>query len=498
VSAICLILNSPDIEGAILQVEENRQYINLAELRVDLLKPSERTRAAELPEKVQIPLILTIRLAEDGGRWGINGESEAERINLFLALLNSAPWSFVDIEGNHPLTEVRRAAEAVGAKIIRSVHDFSDNLLSGPVPVLTDLISRLGAEGNILKIAANCADSAALLNLARAAAATKFLDKKILIAMGEYGSPSRILSQRHGSLWTYATSLREMKSQPGQLQPKTLEKLYRFRKIDKSTPLFAVVGNPIAHSKSPVIHNRWLQDLDVEGTYIPIRTDNLAGTLETCDIWDISGLSVTIPHKEVALTLADSASNLAQKTGSANTLIKTSGGWRAENTDAEGFLQSLKEGMGTSSEETLFGRKALIIGAGGAARAVAHVLCNVGMKLTILNRSIDKARTLAEECKAEWGPLDKKALPKLASGIFLAVQTTSLGMPPNERIDPIPWWNPVGCSFVYDVIYGSSETPFLRRAQVAGCQTISGLAMFKAQARLQFQLFTGIVPPSPV
>ena len=497
-SEICLILNAPDMEGVILQVEENRRYIDLAELRVDLLKPSERARAAELPDRVQIPLILTIRLAEDGGRWGMDGESEAERVGLFLSLLNSASWCFVDLEGNRPLPEVCGAAEAVGAEIIRSTHDFSDGLLSGPVSALVNLIRRLGAEGSIPKIAANCAGSAALLNLARAALATESMDRKILIAMGEYGTPSRILSQRHGSLWTYASSTRpgRMEPQLGRLQPRTLEENYRFREMDRFTPLFAVVGNPIAHSKSPIIHNRWFQDLGMEGTYIPIRTNNLAATLETCDIWGISGLSVTTPHKGAALDLADSASDLARKIGSANTLIKTPGAWRAENTDAEGFLQSLKDGMGINPSEELSGRRALIIGAGGSARAVAHALSNAGMKLIILNRSIDKAQSLAEECGVEWGPLDKKTLPELAKGIFLAVQTTSLGMPPNEKVDPIPWWNPAGCPFVYDVVYGVGPTPFLKRAHAAGCQIIDGLAMLEAQARLQFQLFTGIDPPA--
>ena len=494
-SVICLILNAPDIEGAALQVEENRRYINLAEMRVDLLKPSERARAAELSEKIRIPLILTIRLAEDGGRWGMNGESEAERIDLFLTLLNSAPWSFVDLEGNRPLSEVRRAAEAAGVEIIRSVHDFSDGLLSGPVPALANLIRRLGDEGDIPKIAAHCADGAALLNFARAALATETLDKKILIAMGEYGGPSRILSQRYGSLWTYAISTETTEIQQDQLQPKVLEEIYRFREIDSSTPLFAVLGNPIAHSKSPIIHNHWLQNLGMGGVYIPIRTDNLAATLELCDIWNISGLSVTTPHKRMALTLADFASDLTRKIGSANTLIRTPGGWRAENTDAEGFLQSLKKGMNIDSEEELRGRRALIIGAGGSARAVVYALSTIGMKLIILNRNIAKAQSLAEEFKIEWGPLDKRALPKLASGIFLAVQTTSLGMPPNEEIDPIPWWNPTGCSFVYDVIYGISETPFLKRARSAGCRTIGGFGMLEAQARLQFGLFTGFVPP---
>jgi len=492
VSAICLILNAPDIEGAVLQVKEHRQYISLAELRVDLLEPSERARAAKLPDRVKIPLILTIRLAEDGGCWGKNGESEAERIKLFLTLLDSAAWSFVDLEEDRPLLEVRRAAEAVGTEIIRSKHDFSYDLLSGPVPTLAKLISGLGAEGSIPKVAANCANNAALLNLARAALATETIDRKILIAMGEYGSPSRILSQRLGSLWTYASPIKLKGAGAGQIQPKTLEEIYRFREIDSSTPLFAVVGNPIAHSKSPVIHNQWLQGMGMKGSYIPIRTDNLAVTLEICDIWGISGLSVTTPHKRMALSLADLASDLAREIGSANTLIRFPGGWRAENTDAKGFLQSLKEGI--SPGKKLPGRRALIIGAGGSARAVVHALCSAGMKLIVLNRSVLKAQSLAEEFGAEWGPLDRKVLPKLASGVFLAVQTTSLGMPPNEKIDPVPWWNPVGCSLVYDVVYEADETPFLKRARAAGCQTINGLAMLKAQARLQFKLFTGSEP----
>jgi len=494
-SAVCLTLNAPDIEGAVLQVRENLRYIDLAELRVDCLRPSERARAAELLNRVKIPLILTIRLAEDGGNWGKNGERESERIKLFLRLLDSAAWNFVDLEGNLSLPEVRRAAEAAGVEIIRSAHDFSHRLLSGPVSTFSELVFRLGAEGSIPKIAASCADSAALLNLARAALTPKIPHKKILIAMDEYGSPSRILSQRLGSLWTYASPVKsEEAGGPSQIHPRILEEVYRFRELDSSTPLFAVAGNPIAHSKSPIIHNQWLRNLGMKGTYIPMRTDNLDTTLKTCDIWGISGLSVTTPHKEAALSLADSASSLSRKIGSANTLVRFTGGWRAENTDAGGFLQSLKEII--NSEAKLSRKKALIIGAGGSARAVAHTLHSFGMSLMILNRSIAKARALAEECGAEWGPLDKKAQSKLSSGVFLAVQTTSLGMPPNEEINPIPWWNPTGCSLVYDVVYGAGETPFLKKARAAGCQTIDGLAMLRAQARLQFRLFTGLDPPA--
>jgi len=391
-----------------------------------------------------------------------------------------------------------RAASAAGAsdtRIIRSIHDFTGNLLNFSVADLAEKIRRLGDGGSIPKIAAKCTGSRQLLTLARTAVAVEEVGEKVLLGMEEYGIPSRILADRFGSLWTYASAAGGSDSPaaaaPGQLDPEVLSNLYKFRTIDASTAIYGVTGNPIAHSRSPEIHNRWLKEAGVNAAYIPIRSDDIAALMESCDILGIQGLSVTVPHKERALALCDYAGTTARSIGAVNTLLRAGDGWRGRNTDADGFLRSLLPAMYLGSVEELKGKKALIIGAGGAARAAVHALSKAGMELVILNRTVEKARRLAEENQQQWGPLSEESRYLLDGGVDLAVQTTTAGMSPHSGIDPIPWWNPRGCSLVFDMIYEPEETVLLARARASGVNTLNGSGMLEAQARIQFELFTG-------
>jgi len=495
VSSLCLCLTSSSFNGAIAQLERYGEYIDMAEMRLDLLNPDERHKALKLPQITGIPLILTIRLPQDGGKWGEFGESEEERILLFKKMLESGGWTFVDLEDNRLMADTQAAALSSGVRIIRSVHDFQGSLLNLPVAEISGQIRRIADKGYIPKIATRCTGSRQLLTLARTAVSTESVKDKVLLGMDEYGIPSRILAHRFGSLWTYSSAAggpgEPVSAASGQLDPETLTNLYRFRDIDDSTALYGVTGNPIAHSLSPELHNRWLQDSGLNGTYIPIRSDDMAALVETCDIWGLKGLSVTVPHKKKALSLCDYADISARSIGAANTLLRGGDGWRARNTDAEGFLKTLPAAMNLRSIEELNGKKALIIGAGGAARAAVYALTKAGMKLVILNRTIEKARHLAEETKQQWGALSPESFSLLEGGVDLAVQTTNVGMFPDSSSDPIPWWNPSGCLLVYDMIYQPEETVLLARSRGVGINTKNGSGMLEAQARIQFELFTG-------
>ncbi len=494
-SSLCLCLTSSRFEDAIAQLERYRRYIDMAEMRLDLLNPEERYKALKLPQIAGIPLILTIRLPQDGGKWGEFGESEEERVLLYKRMLESGGWTFVDLEDNRLMADTQAAALSSGARIIRSIHDFQGTFLNLPVAEISGQIRRIADKGFIPKIAARCTGSRQLLTLARTAIAAESVKDKVLLGMDDFGMPSRILAQRFGSLWTYSSAVggpgEPVSAAPGQLDPETLTNLYRFHEIDDSSALYGVTGNPISHSLSPVLHNRWLQDSGLNGTYIPIRSDDMAALLETCDIWGLKGLSVTVPHKEKALSLCDYADGSARSIGAANTLLRSGDGWRARNTDAGGFLKPLPGAMNLGSIEELKGKKALIIGAGGAARAAVYALRKVGMNLVILNRTVEKARRLAEETKQQWGALSPDSLSLLEGGVDLAVQTTNVGMYPDSSSDPIPWWNPRGCSLVYDMVYKPEETVLLARSRAEGIKTMNGSGMLEAQARLQFELYTG-------
>lgn len=478
------------------QLERYRMFIDLIEIRLDLIDPSERKKAADIPALGGIPAILTIRLPEDGGRWGLNGETESERDEFFQEFLITGDWAYVDLEYDRPMANICKAARDAGTRIIRSRHDFQGDLLNKPFSELAGIVRNMASDGAIPKLALQCGSSRQLLTLARTSLALESQDEKILLGMGEFGAPSRILADRFGSAWTYASALDEAPTAaPGQLDPETLQTLYRFGQIESSTPLYGIAGDPIAHSQSPDIHNTWLQQANLPGTYLPIRCDDIAALVETCDIWGLRGLSVTVPHKERALGLCDYSGHLARRIGAANTLLRAGDGWRARNTDAQGFLKPLPGAMGLDTVDDLKGKRAVIIGAGGAARAAVHVLTDMGMKLIILNRTVEKARRLAEETGNIWGPLSEEALELFDDGTDLIVQTTSVGMHPNSDADPIPWWTPGNCSLVYDMVYKPAETQLLSRARSAGIPTMNGSGMLEEQARLQFKLFTGIQAP---
>jgi 3-dehydroquinate dehydratase/shikimate dehydrogenase len=297
-----------------------------------------------------------------------------------------------------------------------------------------------------------------------------------------------------GSEWTYASPSDGTAAAPGQLDPALLEQRYRFSEIGADTPLYGVTGNPLSHTRSPEIHNQWLQAAGLPGTYLAFRADDLAPLLEVADMWGVTGLSVTVPHKHRALELAEYSDVSARSIGAANTLHRGGDGWRGRNTDAAGFLEPLEKIFPHGS---LAGTGVTVIGAGGAARAAVHALAVAGARMVILNRTVSKARELAATVGAEAAPLAPESASKVRGRSTLVVQTTVVGMKGRENEDPAPWLDLSDTQLVYDMVYEPAETVLLKRARIAGCATINGEGMLRAQAAEQFRIFTGIDAPRP-
>ncbi|MDT8299136.1 MAG: type I 3-dehydroquinate dehydratase, partial [Spirochaetaceae bacterium] len=248
---ICLRLSSPTVKGILALIEHCRAYADLAEIRIDLLEPEERKNLAALPEAAGIPLILS-------ARWPAGaGELETERTQLLTNLLDSGGWAYVDLEDNRSMDRVADAARSNRVRTIRSRFDFHGTLLDGTVGELAAWIRSVAAQGDLPKLETLCTGSRQLLTLVRAALATQDIRDKVLLGLGEYGAASRLLSGRLGSLWTYGS--------PEDIR--TLDILYRLREFTHDTPVYAVVGNPVAHSRSPTIHNTWLREAGLPGTY---------------------------------------------------------------------------------------------------------------------------------------------------------------------------------------------------------------------------------------
>ncbi|HIJ67886.1 MAG TPA: shikimate dehydrogenase [Deltaproteobacteria bacterium] len=247
--------------------------------------------------------------------------------------------------------------------------------------------------------------------------------------------------------------------------------------------LFAVIGNPVRHSLSPVMMNACFKALDVPALYAAFYVDELDSDLKLLHKTGFSGLSVTIPYKEMACRLAEQIDKTAQKIGAANTLRRTSLGWEGLNTDWIGALRALSAVVEVSA------RNALILGAGGAARSVAYGLIKAGAKVTISNRCVERGKVLSRQIKSNFIPLN--TLAKVVTDFDIVVQCTSVGLEDSEA-SPI-----VFDSFfkpemtVMDIIYNPRWTAFSRAARDAGCMVVSGLDMLLYQGAAQLEWWLG-------
>jgi len=243
--------------------------------------------------------------------------------------------------------------------------------------------------------------------------------------------------------------------------------------------LFAVIGNPVRHSLSPVMMSACFKALNVPALYAAFYVDELYGDLKLLHKTGFSGLSVTIPYKEMACRLAEQIDKTAEEIGAANTLRRTNLGWEGLNTDWIGALRALSAVVEVSA------CNALILGAGGAARAVAYGLQRAGAKVTISNRCVERGKVLSRQIESNFIPLS--ILAKAVRDFDIVVQCTSVGLEDNEA-SPI-----VFDSFfkpemtIMDIIYSPRWTAFSRAARDAGCTVVSGLEMLLYQGAAQLE-----------
>ena len=265
-----------------------------------------------------------------------------------------------------------------------------------------------------------------------------------------------------------------------------------------------LIGYPLGHSLSPVIHSAALQACGLEGSYslFPIHPDDKEGLRELLDRvrdGEITGFNVTIPHKQNVIEFLDELTPTAQAIGAVNTIYVRDNRLIGENTDAPGFLADLKRTLQLSHEALRLPRSALVLGAGGSARAIVYALVNDGWNVYLAARRIEQAHQLADSFTNYRLPITVSSLPNsettftnLQSQISLIINTTPLGMTPN--IDESPW--PENLLFpphaaIYDLVYNPRETRLVREARLQGRNATTGLGMLIEQAALAFKIWTG-------
>jgi len=489
---VCLSLTAKTIEEDLATIERYRGKIDLVELRVDLLNPTEAFALRDFPSVAGLPCILTVRRKCDGGCF-VDGEGQ-RLVMLAKALAyarpdTSANYAYVDLESDFRVPAVEEACHTFGTRIIRSMHN-----VAGMPADLDKAWAQLACEPHeIPKLAVtpkSAADLARLFTWARGLPP----GERIVIGMGEYGIPSRILAERIGTCISYTSAMHSglPAAAPGHLDPSILEDNYRFRELNRHTEVYGIGGSNVLASRMPQLHNTAFKALGRDAVFLPIPANDVSSFLAALEATEACGAVVAVPLKIAILKSLSRRSPEVEDIGACNTLVREDGGWAGYNTDAEGFERALLEFLGRSD---LQGLRATLVGAGGVALAAARVLAAFGASAVVINRTVAKARALAERHGFAFGPCTEHSTELVADHSDIIIQASRVGMEGETEGDPLDWYDFTGREAVFDLIYRPERTILLERAQRAGCKTTNGWKMLRYQSAAQFKLWTGAQPP---
>ncbi|MDM8005116.1 MAG: shikimate dehydrogenase [Phycisphaerae bacterium] len=508
-TSLCVPLTADHCPQMAEQIAQaTRLGADMVELRLDHLRDPDLDAIHALMSRAgqfAVGVIITCRLAEEGGNFT---GSEEQRVKLFeVAALVGGDYMDIELAAWRRSALLRERIDALRQardpsrplKLILSRHDFEKTPAD-----LSNILKDIAREPcDVVKLATKAesiVDSLRVLDALRESAAKR---PTIALAMGEAGLLSRVLAGRFGALLTFASLETGQESAPGQVTIADMLGLYRYNSIGPATAVYGVIGCPVGHSMSPAIFNAAFGEIGHDAVYLPLRIEPpyeaFAAFVDNClsRPWlNMSGCSVTIPHKENLLRYVAERGGevepLARRIGAANTLHVQTGelSLAACNTDYRGAMNALCAGIGCTREE--LGRFSVaVLGAGGVSRAIVAGLRDCGCRVTIYNRTFDRAKTLAAEFGAEARPLEQAA----DHGADVIINCTSIGMWPNVDDTPLPADALIGKPVVFDTIYNPIETRLLREARLRGCRTVDGVSMFVGQAAAQFERWIGRPAP---
>ncbi|HEY8714116.1 MAG TPA: shikimate dehydrogenase [Candidatus Acidoferrum sp.] len=447
------------------------------ELRLDWLRSdAERTRLLAWLKKQRRTgktMMATCRRVPAGGKFA--GDIDAELYWLMQAREAGCAWCDVEVETLRELPGKSVRAYPVPERVLLSVHDFDRT------PALPREIS-VPRHGDVdaLKIAAQAhtiRDSVKLMQLARRS------KNFVAVPMGEVGLPARILALREGSALAYAPVGEA--TAPGQISLREMLHLYRAQELTRATRVYGVIGDPVGHSLSPLMHNTGFIARKLDAVYLPFLVHKLRDFLQAIEPLGIRGFSITLPHKQSILKYLKECEPLAAKIGAVNTvMVRPNGSLYGCNTDYVGVLRSLEKKI------RLRGSRVLVFGAGGAARAAAFAVAHAGAGVAICARREKFGRELARASGGEFLP--RRALRSEKFDVI--INATPVGMHPHTEISPLAP-SELHCRIVMDLIYRPLHTELLKIAAKKRIATVSGLEMFLAQGFAQWKLWTGKKSP---
>ena len=470
---ICAVVAAGDARSMWRQLGLALRQTRTIELRLDWLA-DDREIGRFLARLTQNPpravLIATCRRREAGGRF--RGTIARQLLHLADALRAGCSWYDLEIESAAKCPPELLDVLLGEGRQLASAHFFSG--LRGSWKRLESNLAR--SRPDAIKIAALCRSLAESLRLLRLAQRRRDL---VAVPMGDPALPARVLALREGSALAYAPV--ENETAPGQVSLHDMKNLYRADQLRRKTRIYGVIGNPISHSLSPQLQNAAFQARKMDAVYLPFLVTQLPDFLAAIEPLGIRGFSVTLPHKQNILRHLNDCDPMAAAIGAVNTVVvRGAGKLYGYNTDYVGVLRALERRM------PLRGSRVLILGAGGAARAVAFALAQSGASVCISARRPEKARALARAVGAE-------AVPRVSirREFFDAiVNATPVGMHPRVARSPLEA-RELNCRLVFDLIYRPRVTRLLQLAARRGIETVSGLDMFLAQGAAQWEIWTG-------
>jgi 3-dehydroquinate dehydratase / shikimate dehydrogenase len=471
VRGLCAVVAASTAAEMTRQVRSALAETRTVELRLDWLR-SDAERARFLRwlhnhRAADATFLATCRRCEGGGKFA--GDVDQELYWLIQAREAGCQWCDLELETLRKLPDESVREYAVPPRVLLSVHDFERT------PALPRTVNALVRGGvDAVKVAAKArtiADSVRLLRLARRSKSF------VAVPMGEVGLPARILALREGSALAYAPVAEA--TAPGQVSLDEMKRLYRAHALTRRTRVYGVIGDPIAHSLSPLLHNTGFVARKVDAVYLPFLVHQLRDFLAAVPEFGVRGFSVTLPHKQAILKHLKECEPLAADIGAVNTVVvRRDGALYGCNTDYVGVLRALEKKL------RINGSRVLIFGAGGSARAAAFALARAGAVVGICARREKAAKALARAIGGDVVPLRA-----LRTEFFEAiVNSTPVGMHPHDGISPLASGE-LHCRIVMDLIYRPQKTQLLKIAATKGIATVSGVEMFLAQGIAQWEIW---------
>ena len=466
-------INSTNPIDAKQKIQEALNLAEGIELRLDYWQEIDLAALTELRKSITIPLIFTLRKKSQGGSYQ---HDENTRLKDILVLCQLNP-DYLDLEDDIPSDFLKQIHENFPSiKLICSHHNFNET----PADLNIVLQAMLNPYSHIYKIAAkaNCA-----IDMLRMLEFIKNHHTKYKIAgmsMGEFGSATRIIAPIIGSELTYASLSDNHATAPGQLTLQELNEIFHYRKLNQQTHIYALLGDPVDKSVGHLWHNQAFQMQNRNAVYIKMHVlaHEVQQVLQACRSLPFFGFSVTMPLKELVFPHIDKIEQAAKEIGAINSIALENNLYYGFNTDGVAAIDALMIYL-----PNINNKKIIILGAGGAARALIYIAKQRGAEIIILNRTFEKAKQLAQEfnCKA----LELKKLTEIKAQGYDAIINTLPYSAQEKESQLFNLANFIADTVAMDIVYNPTETPFLKLAKQAGCHCIYGYDMFNRQAALQ-------------